>query len=103
MTAPCVFESLQTYLEAKRGRAAELSRHMEVTAGMLTAWSNGSKAIPPVRCVQIERFTAGQVPRQVLRSDWEELWPELARKLRKQARAHEVDAAKAGTAEGGAS
>lgn len=79
-----VFGSLDAYLSAKRGRAAELARRMKVTAGMLTAWRNGSKAIPPLRCVQIEKLTDGQVPRWVLHPDWESLWPELARRRRAQ-------------------
>jgi DNA-binding transcriptional regulator YdaS (Cro superfamily) len=41
------------------------------------------KAVPPKRCVQIEKLTEGKFGRKILRpDDWEEIWPELVNERR---------------------
>lgn len=39
--------ALRTYLEAERGRKAELARHLAVTPDYITKWLNGRLHITP--------------------------------------------------------
>lgn len=72
-----VTQSLTDYLAGQRGRAAALARALKVKPTQIGKWARGERPVPPKRAVQIEHFTAGLVPRRVLRSDWAEHWPEL--------------------------
>ena len=45
----------------------------------IAPWMSGERPLSPIRCVAIERATAGQVTRQDLcPDDWAAIWPELA-------------------------
>lgn len=60
------------------GSATALARALGVTAPAVSEWSSGRRAVPPARCVQIERITEGAVRRWDLRPhDWGAIWPEL--------------------------
>lgn len=67
---------LLSYLE--RYSATALARALRVTPSFVRQMATGERPVPPLRCVQIERATAGLVTRQELSSEWREIWPELA-------------------------
>jgi DNA-binding transcriptional regulator YdaS (Cro superfamily) len=49
-----------------------------VSQSLVHQWVRRVALPPPVRCVQIERYTAGRVARPDLRpDDWWQIWPEL--------------------------
>lgn len=57
----------------------ELATKLAITPVLINQWANGKRPIPPERCVEIERATAGEVTRRDLRpDDWMRIWPELA-------------------------
>ncbi len=61
--------------EAAEGTGA-LARLLGVSPPTVSQWVNGTRPIPPNRCVQIEQRTG--VSRRKLRpSDWWQIWPEL--------------------------
>jgi DNA-binding transcriptional regulator YdaS (Cro superfamily) len=69
---------LKTWINAKRGRATQLARDLDVAAPVVSRWRNGTKAVPLARCAAIETATGGAVTRQALRpDDWYVHWPEL--------------------------
>jgi DNA-binding transcriptional regulator YdaS (Cro superfamily) len=70
--------SLPEFIAAERGNAAHLAAELGVHKTQITNWAKGRAPIAPHRCVAIENATGGIVPRQKLRSDWREIWPELA-------------------------
>ena len=53
------------------------------TGGHLRNCANGSRGVSGKLATQIEAVTHRQLTRKMLRSDWEEIWPELAKKVRK--------------------
>lgn len=75
--------NLRTYLaDLPRGSAAEFAKQIGVSSvylSQLAAGQDGREPSPSL-CVVIERETIGAVPRQDLRSDWQDIWPELVDK-----------------------
>lgn len=69
--------SLPEYIAAERGNAGHLAAALGVHKTQISNWAKGRAPIAPQRCVAIERVTDGLVPRQKLRDDWREIWPEL--------------------------
>ncbi|MBD9419840.1 helix-turn-helix domain-containing protein [Achromobacter sp. ACM04] len=70
--------NLRTYLSARRGHQADLARSIGAHESDISRWANGSRPVPPVRCIAIERATAGAVTRRDLRPhDWQSIWPDL--------------------------
>lgn len=53
------------------------------TGGHLRNCANGSRGVSPKLAAQIEVVTNKKLRRKELREDWEEIWPELAKKGRK--------------------
>lgn len=71
--------NLLDYLARDRRAAARLAADLGVRVQMIYPWANGRRPCPPLRCLAIERATAGVVTRRELRpNDWADLWPELA-------------------------
>lgn len=71
--------NLTDYLARERGAARRLAKELNCHVKMLYPWANGRRPCPPLRCLAIERATAGVVTRRELRpNDWADLWPELA-------------------------
>lgn len=62
-----------------RGSQRDLADKIGITPVLISQWANELRPVPPERCVEIERATAGQVSRKDLRpDDWHKIWPELA-------------------------
>jgi DNA-binding transcriptional regulator YdaS (Cro superfamily) len=54
------------------GRAAarhKLARALGLTEGAVRHWCNGIRRVPPIRCLDIEAATCGEVTREELRPD----------------------------------
>lgn len=80
--------NLRDYLNAKRGRANDLARKLDVSPMTVGDWKLGKRPVPLARCTQIEKATAGMVTRKTLKPDsWRLHWPELV-KSRKQLEEH---------------
>lgn len=86
------YRGLGEYLDAlPRGGHRAFSDALDITAVYLSQLAvrqevKGRPREPsPELCVRIERATHGVVPRQFLRSDWSEIWPELTAIERKPA------------------
>lgn len=69
---------LQAYLIRPGCSQGRLAQRLGVTQGAISQWLKGTRPIPINRCVEIERITGGLVTRQELRTDWANIWPELA-------------------------
>ena len=70
--------NLRTYVDAERGRAADLATALGLSPVMVSQWASGVKTVPMNRCTAIEQATAGVVRRWDLRpNDWHLVWPEL--------------------------
>ncbi len=69
--------NLTDYLSAEGNSAAALARELGVAPAVIYQWRTGLRSVPPDRCVDIERATAGAVSRRDLRDDWARIWPEL--------------------------
>ena len=70
--------NLRTYVDAERGRAADLAKALGLNPVMVSQWAAGIKEVALVRCAEIERATGGAVRRWDLRpDDWHLIWPEL--------------------------
>lgn len=55
-----------------------MAEGMGISISYLSQLASGEASISPIRCVEIERLTDGQVKRQDLRpDDWFNIWPEL--------------------------
>lgn len=68
---------LDLWLTERRGRTAALAVELNVSGSLVTQWARG-KPIAAVRCLAIDRATAGEVRRWDLRpTDWWLIWPEL--------------------------
>lgn len=61
--------NLISYINQKRGRAAELSRSIGLTPVLISQWANGQRQVPAERCPEIEKATLGVVSCEELRSD----------------------------------
>ena len=62
-----------------RGSQRDLADKLGITPVLISQWANELRPVPPERCVEIERATAGKVSRKDLRpEDWHKIWPELA-------------------------
>lgn len=60
------------------GSASELARKMNVPRMTVSEWATGKRAVPIIRCVEIEELTGGAVTRKQLRpDDWWQIWPDL--------------------------
>ena len=68
--------NLKQYTEAHT--QISLANAIDVAPSFLNQWVNESRPIPIRYCVAIEKATSGQVTRQELRADWQDIWPELA-------------------------
>lgn len=61
------------------GSQAALAQDVGVRPAFVSQWLSGTRPIPPMRCIAIERATGGAVTRKDLRpDDWAQIWPELA-------------------------
>jgi DNA-binding transcriptional regulator YdaS (Cro superfamily) len=69
---------LSTYIKAQRGNAKALAERLDVHKTIVSQIASNSEGTSPARCVAIEKATDGAVTRKDLRSDWREIWPELA-------------------------
>lgn len=73
---------LRSYLNGlPRGGAANFAGRIGVTPVYLSqlASKQDGREPSPALCVVIERETDRQITRQELRSDWQSIWPELAK------------------------
>lgn len=70
--------SLQTWLDAKRGRGAALAKHLRVPPSMVTKMATGKKPVPLDQCPYIEDFTEGAVTCEELRPDRVEYFRKLS-------------------------
>ena len=69
----------KTWIEARRGRAAEVAAHLRIPASFVSKMAAGEKAIPLAHMAEIEALSCGAVTRQEMRpDDWSRIWPELA-------------------------
>jgi DNA-binding transcriptional regulator YdaS (Cro superfamily) len=70
---------LKTFIQtSRRGTAKRLAEQMGISASYLSQVSAKENLRTPEMCVQIETLTLGAVPRQHLRTNWREVWPELS-------------------------
>jgi len=67
---------LRQYIDAQRGRAAELARALRITPALIAQWAS-TRRVPAERCSAIERATGGQVTCEELRPDLAEHWAYL--------------------------
>lgn len=69
---------LKTYIQtSKRGTAKRLAENLDMSPSYLSQIAGAESLRTPELCVKIEMLTMGKVPRQHLRSNWREVWPEL--------------------------
>lgn len=69
---------LKTFIQTSpRGTAKRLADRIGISASYLSQIATKESLRTPEMCVQIEGFTLGMVPRQHLRTNWREIWPEL--------------------------
>ncbi|QIU89345.1 transcriptional regulator [Yokenella regensburgei] len=56
-----------------------LEQHLGISKSYLSQLATGRAAISPSRCIQIEKFTNGQVARSDMRpGDWLSIWPDYS-------------------------
>ncbi|MCV2423390.1 helix-turn-helix domain-containing protein [Paucibacter sp. DJ4R-1] len=78
-------------LSCKERRA--LAERTRISLGHLNNLAYGQRKISALHAVRLEVATAGKVPRRLaLPDEWEEIWPELAERLRSQPSANEESA-----------
>ena len=78
--------NLTAYLQTPGLNKAAFAREIGVSNAMLYQFENGIRPVPPKHCPAIEKATASKVTRQELRpDDWQQIWPELARRRTKPA------------------
>jgi DNA-binding transcriptional regulator YdaS (Cro superfamily) len=70
--------TLSDYIKAQRGNATALAEKLGISLSNLSQIASDSKGTSPARCVAIEQATEGKVTRKDLRTDWRDIWPELA-------------------------
>ncbi|MGH2624309.1 MAG: transcriptional regulator [Sphingobacterium sp.] len=70
---------LKKYIDSlERGEAKKLASALKVSSSYLSQMASGRCPISPLRCVEIEKATNGEVGRKDLRpNDWLMIWPEL--------------------------
>ena len=73
--------NLSTWLQARRGRALEMARHLRVSQVTVSDWSTGKKPVPLERCPYIEQFTGGEVTCEELKPDQVEYFAMLRERL----------------------
>lgn len=61
-----------------------LAKAISASTSFVNQWVSGKRPIPAPYCVAIEQATKGQVTRQEMRKDWQSIWPELAKRSKKQ-------------------
>ena len=66
---------LNEYLDKNSISKSDFAKSIDVSAGMLSQWLSSHRPIAPAQCIAIERITNGQVTRQELRDDWQDIWP----------------------------
>lgn len=72
---------LDAYLSKNNISQADFADSIGVTQGMVYQWINKDRPVTPIKCVEIENKTNGQVSRKDLRpDDWKRIWPELVHK-----------------------
>jgi DNA-binding transcriptional regulator YdaS (Cro superfamily) len=72
-------ELLKSWLDAERGRAIGLARHLDVVPSFVHKIASGDKPIPVEHGAGIELYTRGAITRRAMfPNDWERIWPELA-------------------------
>lgn len=69
--------SFRDYIQANRGRGAEIAAALGIPPSYLSQILSGHRSPSPKLCVQIEQVTEGVVRRWHLRPDWHLIWPEL--------------------------
>lgn len=70
--------NLTEYIQADHGNGKRLADALGIPATFLSQMARGDRSVSPTRCVRIEVLTGGKVTRKDLRTDWKEIWPELA-------------------------
>lgn len=70
---------LKTYLSPMSAeKRDEFAQRCGTTKGHLQNVMYGTKTLDAKTCVLVEAESAAQVTRQELRTDWHDIWPELA-------------------------
>lgn len=70
---------LNDWLQQRRGRQAEIARHLGIKPPQVADWISRDKPVPVVHMAEIEAYTRGEVTRRDMRpDDWHRIWPELA-------------------------
>lgn len=78
-------------LSCKERRA--LAEQTRISLGHLNNLAYGQRKISALHAVRLEVATAGKVPRRLaLPDEWQEIWPELAERLRAGAAANDEPA-----------
>jgi DNA-binding transcriptional regulator YdaS (Cro superfamily) len=72
--------NLKDYTE--QNSQVALAKAISAAPSFVNQWVSGKRPIPAAYCVAIEHATKGQVTRQEMRSDWQAIWPELAKTRR---------------------
>jgi len=71
----------------KAGSQAALAKAIDVSPALVHQWRAGVRPVPVQHCLAIERAAEGVVTRRDLRpDDWQLIWPELAKPVRKAAK-----------------
>jgi DNA-binding transcriptional regulator YdaS (Cro superfamily) len=71
--------TLQTWLESKRGRQVGLAKHLGLATTYVWRIGRGLKPVPMQHAAEIEQFTEGEVTRKdMFPNDWQRIWPEMA-------------------------
>jgi len=63
---------------SRRGTAKRLADGLGISPSYLSQIAAKENLRTPELCVKIETLTLGAVPRQHLRTNWREVWPELS-------------------------
>lgn len=72
--------NLNDWLKQERGRQTGLARHLGIKPPQVADWISQDKPVPVVHMAEIEAYTDGAVTRRDMRpTDWQRIWPELAR------------------------
>lgn len=73
---------LKEYLSnLERGGASKFAMELGVSLSYLLQMASGASPISPVRAVEIEKLSNGEVTRKDMFSDdWQKIWPELESK-----------------------
>lgn len=71
--------TLKTWLDAERGRTAQLAKHLGCWPPFVFKMATGQKPVPIHHALAIEQFTGGEVTRKDMLPDiWHKVWPDLA-------------------------